>query len=171
MFPTSVLNNDVVMSDNKIIKASNINEFIKSKNYVVRSSDGLYQYTNDGNSESSKIRISQPHVYSLPNSLNSLNQVMLDDGSVLSVAFIMKIYNQVTGHKTEQYKTYNSMGSDMYNTVLARKPVNENYKKRMNMAGPGENYQYQALNVNNMVPFHTANGDKYFRVGSAYSAT
>lgn len=165
MFPTSILNNNVVMSDNTIIKAMDIHNFLRTNKFIISKSDNMFMYTVDGqNGETSKIRT--PREYSLPSSLNSINQVLLGDGSILSVNLIEKIYNKITG-KQENFSnnSYRSIGNNMYNTVIGRKQT-ENYSGKMKMAGPGEHYA--TLNVNRMTPFHTSDGDKYFRVGNAY---
>lgn len=164
MFPTSILNNNVVMSDNRIIKANDITEYLKTNKFAVAKDDNLFMYTVDSsNGEGSKIRI--PRQHSLPAGINSLNQVLLGDGSILSVALMDKIYNKLFKPENFGRPNYQPFNNQNYNTVIAKKPL-ENFSGKMKMAGPGEHYA--TLNVNNMTPFHSANGDKFFRVGNAY---
>ena len=164
MFPTSILNNNVVMSDNRIIKANDISEYLRSTKFTVVKSDNYFTYTVDSsNGESSKIRM--PRQHSLPAGINSLNQVLLGDGSILSVALMDKIYNKLFKPENFGRPNYQSFNNQTYNTVIAKKPL-ENFSGKMKMAGPGEHYA--TINANNRTPFHTSNGDKFFRVGNAY---
>lgn len=161
MFPHSISNNNVVMSDNTIIKSDVINDYLRKTNFTIHHKDNNYIYTIDNNNgDSSKIK--SPFNFSNPKSVTLLHQVFLDNGSVLSVSLMEKIYNII-----KLSEGYASMGDKVYNKILIKKPV-EGYSSKLKMAGPGSEH-YQALNINNMTPFHTANGDKYFRVGNAYN--
>jgi len=161
MFPHSISNNNIIMNDNTIINSNVINDYLRKTNFTVHHKDENFIYTIDSNNgDSSKIRM--PFNESKPKSITLLHQVLLDNGSILSVSLLQKIYN-ITKH-TEGYA---SMGDNLYNKILIKKPV-EGYTNKLKMAGPGSEH-YQTLNVNKMTPFHTANGDKYFRVGNAYN--
>lgn len=161
MFPHSISNNNVVMKDNTIIKSEVINDYLRKTDFIIHHKDNNFIYTMDNaNGDSSKIKM--PFSASNPKSITLLHQVLLDNGSILSVSLMQNIYKIVKPHEG-----YASMGDNAYNKILIKKPV-EGYSNKLKMAGPGSEH-YQALNINKMTPFHTANGDKYFRVGNAYN--
>lgn len=162
MFPQSISNNNVIMNDKTVIKADVINDYLRNTRFTVHHhKESNFIHTIDSEmGETSKIKF--PYSKSKPKSITSSNQVLLDNGTILSTTLMQKIYDVVK--KSEGYA---SMGDGSYNKILIKKPV-EGYTNKLKMAGPGSEH-YQALNINRMTPFHTANGDKYFRVGNAYN--
>lgn len=180
MIPISIQQGNILMNDNTIITNSDLNLHIKKAKLNINKVMNNYSYTTDGS------KIKQNYQYSTPVSVDSNNNVIMSDGSLISKLFMSTLHsmgkprtnNNVSNYINRSNESYKLYKHENYDRPIKKMYKHENYNNyasltspssynslpgRKNMSGPAEHY-----NNNNISPFHSAYGEKHFTVNSAY---